>query len=422
MSKTALSSQLSKLAAFVAVMVAMAMPLRASGVAVQQAALGLALLGALVLVGLNANVRRAFKAALAPPQARIIAAVFVAWAITVPFSHAPLGSLEIGMRGGLFVLAATLIWAVLREYDGAQQLLWKVLIVTSIGLAVLALLSLNGVHGIITVLKAQSYLAERPHIIFKAFAATSMCLIPVVAWMGRKLDGPWRWWGYSFAPLALMVMVQTHNRSALAGFMAMTIAGALLLTLARQKHARALLATVGAGATGIVAWVAIKEITSIDNIANAPSGTAQPDAYLPFWLLDPHRQNIWKFVFERFLDHPWVGNGIDQINRLPGAKMPVPGLDASAALVPSHPHNWALEILAETGLIGFLPLVFALAFVAWKLIQRYLQDENEADLALLTLMAGFWASALFNFSIWATWWQLTFVVLFAVVASAREHA
>ncbi|HEY9164338.1 MAG TPA: hypothetical protein VIN57_06980, partial [Magnetovibrio sp.] len=114
------------------------------------------------------------------------------------------------------------------------------------------------------------------------------------------------------------------------------------------------------------------------------------------------------------------GNGIDQLNRLPGAKAVVPGLASDAATVPSHPHNWALEILSETGLVGFLPLVIALAFIAWKIARNYMRDDNEADLVLFALMTGFWASALFNFSIWAVWWQLTFTVLFAIVAATRD--
>ncbi|MBL4615150.1 MAG: O-antigen ligase family protein [Magnetovibrio sp.] len=137
-------------------------------------------------------------------------------------------------------------------------------------------------------------------------------------------------------------------------------------------------------------------------------------------MIDPHRQYIWKFALERFWDNPWVGNGIDQLNSLPGAKTLVPGLGKTAYVMPSHPHNWFLEILAETGLVGLLPMLIALGFVAWRLGRRYHATQNKSDLTLLLLMTGFWTSALLSFSIWAVWWQLTFLILFAIVAADRE--
>ena len=401
-----------KIATFVAVMAGVAVPLRASGVATEQAALGLALLGALALVALHAGTRTLAGQALASTQTKVIAFVFAAWAVTVFFSFDPLGSLKIVARTSLFILAAMTVWAALTPHDDANRLLWKTLVVASLGLVLAAVLALNGVPMIVSVLKGHIIVYERPIFAFKAFGAATMCLIPAVTWAGRKLDGKWRWAGYAFAPLALAVMILTFNRSALAGFLAMAITGVLLLAAAKRRHAKALVAAALAGALGIVAWVRTKELGEPSIAGN----------YLPVWLVDPHRQHIWKFAYDRFLDHPWVGNGIDQLNRIPGAKISVSGLEQSAALVPSHPHNWSLEILSETGLIGFLPVLLALGFIAWRLLKSYMASGDEADLALLTLMAGFWASALFNFSIWASWWQLTFFILFAIIASGRVRS
>ena len=411
--KTSLPST-HKIAAFVAISAGIAVPLRASGVAPEQATMGLALLGALVLLFRSVDVRTVLARTLVKTQAKVITTVFLAWAITVFFSFDPLGSLEIGGRTGVFILAATMIWATLSTYKNEQKLLWKALIVAALTMALLATLSLFGVPMIASILTAQNHEGAAPTTnVFKAFGATVVCLIPAVAWAGRKLDGSWRWAGYAFAPLALAVMVLTLNRSALAGFLAMAVTGALLLAFAKRRHVKMLLGAGIAAVLGIIAWVRTKKLGELPI-----EGT-----YLPTWLVDPHRQHIWKFSFERFLEHPWLGNGIDQLNRLPGAKMPVPGLAQSAALVPSHPHNWGLEILAETGLVGFVPVLVALGFVAWCLLKSYLANDDEADLALLVLMAGFWGSALFNFSIWAAWWQLTFLILFAILSAGRsEHA
>jgi len=394
--------------------------MRVSGVAVEQALLGLALILALVLLTIESGARQRVWGTVRSPQGLAVAAIFAAWAITVWFSVDPQGSLKIGGRTGLFILGAVVVWAVLAEHKETHRLVWRALLLSAVILTGLSVLSLLGVPVIQPLLIGKIVDPKLPHLFFKAFAATTMCLIPAVIWAGRQLGGKWRWWGYAFAPLALAVMLLTYNRSALAGLIAMTLTGILLLALAKRRHTKAMIATAIAAAGGTIAWVATREVQHLallEKLAGKPMHVA---TYLPTWLLDPHRQNIWKFAYDRFLDHPWVGNGIDQLNRLPGAKMPVPGLDSSAALVPSHPHNWALEILGETGIIGFLPVVIALTFIAWKLARRYLQNANEADLALFTLMAGFWASALFNFSIWAVWWQLTFFMLFAIIAATRS--
>lgn len=417
-----------QIAAVMALLVGMAIPLRAAGVAVQQGALGIGLMMALLLLATDPEARAAFMAAVSSTSGKLIALIFLAFAITIPFSHAPLASMQIGGRTGLFILGATVLWAVLRTRKNTHRFVLTALIVTAYLLSALVLTSLLGATQIAWLFKAdlthfitpgEAYI--NPTVVFKAFAVTAMCLIPAMAWAGHRLSGSWRWWGYAYAPVALAVIILTFNRSALAGFIAMSVAGIAVLAITKRRHARALLATALASAAGSIAWVATKSTQQREDLITYTGQAIHVDAYLPFWLLDGHRQNIWKFVFQRFLDHPLVGNGIDQLNNLPGAHNPVPGLQSFAALVPSHPHNWVLEILAESGMIGFSAVALALGYLAWRQVRCYTQTDDAAALALFALMAGFWASALFNFSIWAVWWQLTFYVLFAIIAATRDE-
>lgn len=393
----------------VAFLVSIAIPLRANGVAPQQAALVLALLGALVLLAIDPAVRNHLSMSIRTREGKAVSSIFVAWAITIPFSFDSYGSLEIGGRTGGFVLASAIIWAVLSVHRETHQLLWKALLITAIAVTVAAILSLNGVPYILSAFKFKLVAHENPTAAFKAYAAAAMCMSPAIAWTGRRLGGKWRWWGYAFAPMALVVIIQTHNRSALVGFLAMALIGAGVLAMTRRKHTKSLIALGIAIVASGIAWVRTQE-----SWRPAVEGTFAPE-----WLIDTHRQIIWKFSFERFLDHPWVGNGIDQLNNLPGAKVMVPILKDVTHTLPSHPHNWAIEILAETGILGFAPVVIALALIAWRLLRNYITHENETDLTLLIMLVGFWASALFNFSIWAVWWQLTFFILFAMVSCGR---
>ncbi|WP_170827026.1 O-antigen ligase family protein [Magnetovibrio blakemorei] len=399
-----------KLATFIAVMVAVAIPLRVIGVAPQQLPLSLALIGALVLYYISTEIRQRIKQTLTSKTTMFVGAIVLAWAITIPFSLSPLGSAKIGGRSFLFLFAIVLVWAALKSHKDVHELLWKVLVIGTIACTAAAVLSLLDVPLILAFMKADLSTHEFPQQAFKSFAASELCLIPIVIWAGRRLGGNWRFCAYTHAPLAISVIMLTHNRAALAGLLAMIGIVIFSIVRAKHRHTNILLVLAAGAAIAIIAWVRIDRLPLV---AAHIHGT-----YLPVWLVDPHRQSIWKFAFEKFLNHPWLGNGIDQLSKLSGANVIVPELGHSAFFLPSHPHNWALEILAESGIIGFLPVFAALAYIAWQLMKRFVRTQDEDALAQIALMAGFWASALFNFSIWAVWWQLTFFTLFAIVAAA----
>jgi len=386
---------------FVGVMIGVAIPLRAPGVAIEQGALGLALIGALVLVCKIPNIRHRIRVIFLSPAGLALAAMFAFWAVGLFFSYNPWGSLRIGGRTVALLGGSVVLWATLKEFQDTHEMMLKVLVLSALGIALAVLMALNG--GISMV--------ARPVMAYKPFAVSAMCLIPVVVWAGRKLDGVWRVLGYVYAPLALVIIIQTFNRSALAGGLGMAMTVVTVLVMHKHRYTKALLGTLSALALGVLIFIFTKEHSTV----------AFKGLYLPEWLVDPHRQYIWQFAFNSFLDHPWFGDGIDQSNYIPGSEGFAPGFDGKTSIIPSHPHNALLEILAETGLLGFLPFLFALGGIVWRLFKRCLAVADEGDLALLTVMAGFWSSALFNFSIWATWWQLTLFMLVAIIASARHR-
>lgn len=410
-----------RVAVFLAFTLGISIPLRASGVATQQAAIGLAFVLVLVVLALVPSARCRAKQALFSRLGAIVAFLFVAWGVGIFFSFDPWGSLKFYARTGGFILAAVLIWSALSTYPSSQGVMWKALIASTLVLASLVVLSLNGVPLILSALKGQVLDREVPDQAFKAFAATTMCLIPVIIWAGRKLGGAWRWAGYAFVLLAIIIMVQTFNRAALAGTAVMALVFAIRALTMRKKYVIPAVLMALSFIVVAVSWTVSIEIENIRQQEGYVHMAVMTDMYLPQWLVDPHRQYIWKFVFGQFWEHPWFGVGIDQINRVQGANLKIPQMDGTAPWVPSHPHNWVLEVLAETGVVGLVPLIIALGLAAWGMFNRYRKTHDESVFALLVLMFGFWSSALFNFSFWATWWQLTFVILFAMLTSAREQ-
>ena len=98
--------------------------------------------------------------------------------------------------------------------------------------------------------------------------------------------------------------------------------------------------------------------------------------------------------------------------------------DVKGSLISGHPHNWILEILSETGVFGFAALVVVLVLLAWRLLAQYKKRNDIAVLTLIALCTAFFGSSLFNFSIWSTWWLLTFFFLFSLVSvkgNTSEH-
>lgn len=395
------------IATAMAVFIALALPLRTSGVAPMQTALALALLLGLLQIATQAPIRTHFMSAIKSTQAKMIGFGIAGLAISIPWSLSPLDSFLIVSRTALFILGCVVFWAVYKTYPVQLTRTYKVLIVAVLIIMFAAILSIIGVPHILPIFKGYVPDREFPIIAFKGSAATVMCLVPVFIWLGWRFSGVWRWLCIASLILLVTLIVQTGNRASMAGLAIMAIMWSTLY-IVRQRKSPLLLAA-------LLAAISATTIAVIHQLGQHAPHLKQ--SYLPEWLVDPHRQQIWRFSFERFLDSPLVGSGINQLNNLPGANLPAPGLPASAAFVPSHPHNWILEVIAEAGLFGFVPVIIAIIYLTWKFSRDYTQHGTTESLVLACLFVGFWGSALFNFSIWSSWWLLTLFTLTAIVSA-----
>ncbi len=104
------------------------------------------------------------------------------------------------------------------------------------------------------------------------------------------------------------------------------------------------------------------------NRRSIPLFAAAPLVIVGIWLLAPqlliarggsHRIEIWQKSWDLFLQHPLIGHGYD-------APMSV---DVGVGYVLSEPHNFALGVLYNVGLLGFLPWIGMIVYAlhcAWK--------------------------------------------------------
>ena len=76
---------------------------------------------------------------------------------------------------------------------------------------------------------------------------------------------------------------------------------------------------------------------------------------IPTELIDTHRQYIWGFSLNKFFNKPLLGYGPDTSNFIEGSQEIIgSNYTGTMPYIPSHPHNFIIEILLDTGLIGLL--------------------------------------------------------------------
>lgn len=251
-----------------------------------------------------------------------------------------------------------------------------------------------------------------PRFALKASASAIACALPVLIYAGWRLRGRWAWAAALCLPLGFAIMYGTSSRSSLAGMLAaLVLCG--IVAASRARPLRHLLIGLLLAAAVAVSGVAV----SLRWTPLLVEGGYK--LFAPIWLVDQHRQVIWQFTLDRFHERPWFGWGLNAISSAPGASDKIPELKAE--FIPSHPHNWMVESLAETGVAGFVPLLAVIIGIAAAAIRSYRRTGAPATLAWLALWLTYWSAGAFNFSMWNATWQASGLVLAALVCSRRER-
>ena len=368
--------------------------------------------------------RRAYgRAVLAQARTPIGVLVLVTLALWLPgivLSPLPLRSLEAWIRVPIFIALVILLWAMLSDERQWLALALKALIVASAGSAVFALCSLTFLPEILSFARMSGwspmpYDGFRPPDILKGYASVAILLAPVLIWAGRHEGGRWQAVAAATAIGLLAIVWLTYNRSAMAGLLAMLAVGGLLVVALRRDTvaAAAFVVLLAAVTLALVLWL---HETRAFIYTETPAGTV---AVLPPWLLDYQRQTIWAHTIDIAMRSPWFGNGINVINLLPGADAPMPSNTLN--IIPAHPHNWLLEVFAETGAVGAVALLTLVITLCLKLAGDFLRYRDTALLAALLVNVGYWGSGLLNFSFWSAWWQVCYLLMTALCLAGRER-
>ena len=136
---------------------------------------------------------------------------------------------------------------------------------------------------------------------------------------------------------------------------------------------------------------------------------------IPTTLIDAHRQYIWSFSIKEFKKNWLIGIGPDTANFIEGSQKTIGLLNAEdMPFIPSHPHNFIIELLLETGVLGTFSFILFIFWINFKLYKRAFFRER---VLLVFTNFYFWSASLVNFSFWLGWWQGSYYFILAIIAS-----
>ncbi len=425
-----------QLGGLLAFLIGVAIPLTALGKATLAFSLIPAVLIAIFILTRRNDWKKLFSYSLSP-LAACVALTFAFWAISVLGSLDISRSFEVWSRSLVYVILMIVLSYQLRTEPPLISIVQKSLIVASGIMLLFVLYVIFWDNSPLLLLQALGSSKYQANTAFKAFASTMACLLPTLLWSGIQLGRSWLLASAMMVPGTLMFIWGSQSKAATLGLLvAFLLVVVTRLILSVSKQMRHVIIAILAVTTLFSTAVLLVRLPS-------PPITNETDYRLPTYLIDRHRQAIWGFVFSKFKEKPWLGHGIDIINQTEGASVPVPDTgwrgcyafcseldiyfesagkslqsqDIGMNYVPSHPHNWVLEIGAETGLLGLAATVVALL----ALLRRLSLIARKQQLIGWTGIASFgvfWGSGLTNFSIWASWWQVTFLLIMAILFAA----
>ena len=344
----------------------------------------------------------------------LVLLTFVVWIPSLAVSSELLVSFTTMTRSLLYIVAAVFLWSALSRGPQTFNDCLRALIVSAVVLATLAVIGLLGPSEVIGVLRGDGWLPSPAVVYLKESATSGALLIPVLIWAAVHFRNNVMWAALSAVTIVEIstLMWVTKNRSAFAGLLAVLIIVGLISALYnRSMKFRVLsLSAIALGGCAIISGL---------YFFYHPNFAADPNKLLfPIWLIDAQRQEIWAFSWHAGEGHRWFGVGINVIDKLAAAADW--NLETMTRNIPLHPHNWMVEIVVETGIIGFTFMLVCIGYISLRWVRRFLRSGDPALLTVLGVWAAYWAAGLFSVSYWSSWLQVSFLVATSICLAGKQ--
>ncbi len=324
-------------------------------------------------------------------------------------------SLEATLRTGMFIAIGTMIYAGLRDDPKLLDLSLRAFIGTSFVCLIIAVLESTALPQLYWALRLKGWMSYPLKTALKGFSSLAVISIPLLGYAAWRTCGYWRHAAILTIIASAFLIWDTSNRAAIAGFLAMSVAltGSMFFGRGQRKYVLVSALCTAVLVAGVFVWLNMSR--------GFLSEVAPPaDRLFPVWLVDFERQTIWEHTLKIADQAPWFGIGANTINFTPGANAPLPG-NEQLHIIPAHPHNWVMEILAETGILGLSALLTTVISLAFHLLRRFRTSQSVGIFCAIAILIGYSVSGLFNFSYWSAWWQVSFLIGISMCLARHEE-
>jgi O-antigen ligase len=321
--------------------------------------------------------------------ALVIAGLLFAWPLLSPlWSITPAVSFETAARAVVLMVFGAVAYVFCRDHPSLTSSLARRLVITLlVAGALLVAENVLPVGPIRLVYDALGldYAGFMNKSVNRGLAALAVLTWPAVAALhaqGRH--------GLALA-LPVLVAVPVFLMDSLSAKVALAAAIIAYLLLARVRWSVTALAV--ALPAFVAFWPAIFQALDQPVFAQAEVYDALPSTA-------QHRIEIWRFTLDRSFERPWLGWGAEAARAVPGGNVIYSG---ERKYMPLHPHNGALQILLEQGIVGLMLSCAALALLLdrWRALPMARDAQAAGGAAIVAYLAvGFSA-----FGYWASWWM-----------------
>ena len=246
--------------------------------------------------------------------------------------------------------------------------------------------------------------------------AFALALPLLVAYLGTRPGVVWKGIAGLLVIVSLLLFGQVDTQAAMFGIAFMLAAMGLVFLLRRQGF-RVLFGALAAyvAFAPLLIGAGIKFLKTNDI---ALPGSFQSRAW------------SWEVVINKIVEKPLMGHGIaasktwrETYADHPDWLAKLPDFWAAYPVVPGHPHNMALQIWGETGMVGAALVALALALLGFRLPQP---EAMRADVRYAVAGLAGVAASLFSFAynVWneAFWSTLILAAVAIILLSKRERA
>ncbi len=297
----------------------------------------------------------------------------------------------------LFILLALNLFFYLKEKPESFQMIVKILIISTI-LNILIIFFYN-------VINFETYKIFTHILRFKGILNIITILILILPLFHNKL--------YLYLPIIFLIpsLILSDSNAPLLGIFSGLILNLIYFLITKIKFLKRTIA---------FSLITIFVLFSFKSLNYLPSKfdleyIEKFEFKIPTKLIDPHRQFIWGFSLSKFKNNLFLGYGADTSNFIDDSQKVIGHkTTGNMTFIPSHPHNFFIEMLLELGILGTFSFIFFISFLNYEILRNSSQRER---FYLFFFNGYFWGSSLVNFSFWLGWWQGSYFLILSLIAT-----